>query len=66
DITDWQSVVSARIRLLAVSRERNAVSPNQQLVFNDPPVQGVDPLTIADGRIGQVFTLTVSIRNHLP
>lgn len=66
DITDWQSVVSARIRLLAVSRERNAVTPNQQLVFNDPPVEGVDPLTIADGRIGQVFTLTVSIRNHLP
>ncbi|MFT0182510.1 PilW family protein [Pseudomonas benzopyrenica] len=66
DITDWQSVVSARIRLLAVSRERNAVTPNQQLTFNDPPVQGVDPITIADGRIGQVFTLTVSIRNHLP
>lgn len=57
---NWQSVVSVRVNLLAVSRQRNVVSPNQTLRF-----MGSDR-TIADGRLAQAFTLTVGIRNHLP
>lgn len=59
-ITDWSSVISARISLLVVSRNTKAVSPNQQLTFRENSV------TLASGRLGQVFTQTVSIRNHLP
>lgn len=57
---NWQSVVSVRINLLAVSRQTNAISPNQTVRF-----MGSDE-TIANGRLAQVFTLTVGIRNHLP
>lgn len=59
-VTDWQAVISAQISLIAISRDTQAVSPNQQLSFRDTTV------TLADGRLGQVFNLTVSIRNHLP
>jgi len=57
---NWQSVVSVRINLLAVSRQTNAITPNQTV-----PFMGSDE-TIANGRLAQVFTLTVGIRNHLP
>lgn len=57
---NWQGVVSVRVNVLAVSRQRNVVSPNQTVRF-----MGSDK-TIADGRLAQAFTLTVGIRNHLP
>lgn len=57
---NWQSVVSVRINLLAVSRQTNAIMPNQTVRF-----MGSDE-TIANGRLAQVFTLAVGIRNHLP
>lgn len=59
-ITDWQAVISAQINLIAVSRDTQAVSPDQQLTFRGNTV------TLANGRLGQVFNQTVSIRNHLP
>ncbi|MDT3718950.1 PilW family protein [Pseudomonas oryzihabitans] len=59
-ITDWSSVISAQISLIAVSRDTRAVVPNQQFTFRGNNV------TLANGRLGQVFTQTVSIRNHLP
>jgi len=59
-ITDWQSVVAARISLIAVSTATNVVTPNQQLLFNGVQV------TIPNGRLAQIFTQTVSLRNHLP
>lgn len=57
---NWQSVVSVRINLLAVSRQTNAITPNQTVAF-----MGSNK-TIANGRLAQVFTLTAGIRNHLP
>ena len=60
EINDWQSVISAQISLIAVSRDTQAVSPDQQLTFRGGTV------TLDNGRLGQVFNLTVSIRNHLP
>ncbi|KXJ32825.1 PilW family protein [Pseudomonas sp. HUK17] len=57
---NWQSVVSVRINLLAVSRQKNAITPDQTV-----PFMGSNR-TIDDGRLAQVFTLTVGIRNHLP
>ncbi|KUM40107.1 PilW family protein [Pseudomonas sp. EpS/L25] len=59
-ITDWQSVIAAQISLIAVSNATNVVAPNQQVLFNNAAV------TIPNGRLAQVFTLTVSLRNHLP
>ncbi|KTT30130.1 hypothetical protein NS201_14245 [Pseudomonas oryzihabitans] len=59
-ITDWQSVIAARISLIAVSSATNVVSPNQQVFFNNTST------TIPNGRLAQVFTLTVTLRNHLP
>jgi len=59
-ITDWQSVIAAQISLIAVSNATNVVAPNQQVLFNNAVV------TIPNGRLAQVFTLTVSLRNHLP
>lgn len=59
-ITDWSSVISAQISLIAVSRDTRAVTPDQQLTFR------ANNVTLANGRLGQVFTQTVSIRNHLP
>jgi len=60
EINDWQSVISAQISLIAVSRDTQAVSPDQQLTFRG------DKVPLDNGRLGQVFNLTVSIRNHLP
>ncbi|WP_295467938.1 PilW family protein [uncultured Pseudomonas sp.] len=59
-ITDWQSVIAAQISLIAVSNATNVVAPDQQVLFNNAVV------TIPNGRLAQVFTLTVSLRNHLP
>lgn len=60
NITDWSSVVSVKITLLATSNDTNVVSPNQVVRFN-----GQD-ITINNGRLAQVFSITVGIRNRLP
>ncbi|WP_434456879.1 PilW family protein [Stutzerimonas urumqiensis] len=72
---DWNKVVSARISLLVVSPEINALEEPQVFVY--PAVAGIvrdddfatyddGTVTIKNNRIAQVFTTTVAIRNRLP
>lgn len=59
-VTNWGNVVSVRLNLLAVSSDTNVVPENQVIAFN-----GAD-VTIANRRLAQVFSTTISIRNRLP
>lgn len=72
---DWTKVVSARISLLVLSPETNALEEPQ--VFAYPPASGITKedefaiyddgtVTIKNNRIAQAFTTTVAIRNRLP
>ena len=59
-VTDWSSVVSVKIALIATSNDTNVVSPNQVVRFNEQDI------IIDNGRLAQVFSTTVGIRNRLP
>lgn len=60
EVTDWDKVLSLRVSLLAVSPEKNLTKENVTVRFAG------DDLTIPDGRLAQVFTTTIGIRNRLP
>ncbi|PKQ42850.1 pilus assembly protein PilW [Pseudomonas sp. YY-1] len=60
DVTDWGNVVAVRINLLVVSADTNVVPEDQVIAFNG------DDVTIANRRLAQVFSTTISIRNRLP
>jgi type IV pilus assembly protein PilW len=61
DVVNWDRVVSVRINLLLHSVEDNVASGGQaqSLTFMGDPVT-------SDGRLRQVFSSTVAIRNRLP
>lgn len=65
NVTDWETVVAVRINLLVRGDQPNVMPQPASLVmagenpaeFNAPP---------GDRRMYQVFTKTMSVRNHLP
>lgn len=60
-VSDWESVLSARVSLLVRGSEDNVTDESQTVSF--PP--GTD-FTPGDRRLRQVFTTTIAIRNRLP
>ena len=60
NVTNWDSVVSVHVELLAISPETNVAPQNPTLSFNGGTV------TLANRRLGQVFSTTIGIRNRLP
>jgi len=73
--SDWSNVLAVRISLIAMSRAKNVTSSAQS--FDFAPLKGVTKdnsyasiangrVTMKDGRLAQVFTSTVGIRNRLP
>ncbi|GGL96623.1 hypothetical protein GCM10009425_04520 [Pseudomonas asuensis] len=60
DDLDWSRVVAVRVNLVSISHEKNIVPPGQEPQLNSAFK------AIEDGRIGQVFSTTVGIRNRLP
>lgn len=57
-VTNWQSVVSARISLLMQTTENNIASQPQPYTFNGTTV------TPTDRRLRQAFTTVVALRNR--
>ena len=71
DVTNWSRVITVRLNLLLVSPPNTRVIHEAQTVFFPP--EGFDngnlvsgmPLTFNDGRLRQVFSTTIGIRNRL-
>ncbi len=59
-VTDWESVVSARVCVVAISNETNVATESVTLGCNGKNV------AVPNNRLGQVFTTTVGLRNRLP
>ncbi|CAM5402973.1 PilW family protein [Thauera mechernichensis] len=57
-VTNWESVISVRLRLLVASADNNILPAAQSHTFNGT--------TVSDRRMRQVFTTTIAIRNRLP
>ncbi len=57
-VSNWESVISVRLRLLVASADNNILPAAQSHTFNGT--------TVSDRRMRQVFTTTIAIRNRLP
>jgi type IV pilus assembly protein PilW len=72
DVTNWSRVITVRLNLLLASPPDTRVINEAQTVFFPPEgfdssgnlVSGI-PLTFDDGRLRQVFSTTIGIRNRL-
>jgi len=70
NVANWQSVVSVRVTLVAVSPDAGATQQRQNYYFGAISGSGsgtaLDWQTATDSRLRQVFVSTVAIRNKLP
>jgi len=64
-VVDWEDVVAARVSVLVRGQEDNVVEDDVDFVF-PPGVTPVQTLSFTDGRLRQLFSTTVSLRNRLP
>lgn len=73
-VTNWNNVVSVKIRLLMLGNELNVASEDQVYdrekglicKSDDAACEADNSFTIPNRRLAQVFTSTVSVRNQLP
>lgn len=65
-VTDWNSVVSVRITLVAVGPETGITTNSRPIAIRDANNDGtLDAQTPTDGRLRQVFSTTVALRNRV-
>jgi len=60
NVTNWATVISVRLNLLARTGENNLTATKQTYRFNETQT------TATDNRIRQAFTATIGLRNRVP
>lgn len=60
-ISDWGNVISLRISLLMISRGKNLVLGNPNVILNNHPITIEDN----DHHLRKVFTTTIALRNRI-
>ncbi len=64
DVSDWAAVLSVRIELLLHSLEDNVVGASGEFVQSNLSFNGA--AVASDGRLRQVYSSAVAVRNRLP